>query len=68
METEYTVMATKALPDERGSPGYAGSNYHRATSLLYPAEVRARFETDRVYTSDELRLFNRAWQRFRTGQ
>jgi DNA-binding Lrp family transcriptional regulator len=28
-------MATKALPDERGSPGYAGPNYHRATSLLY---------------------------------
>jgi putrescine transport system substrate-binding protein len=41
----------------------------RANSIVYPpAEVRARFETERVYTSDELRLFNRAWQRFRTGQ
>jgi hypothetical protein len=35
VETEYTVLATKALPDERGSPGYAGPKYHRATSLLY---------------------------------
>jgi putrescine transport system substrate-binding protein len=41
----------------------------RANSIVYPpAEVRARFEMERVYTSDELRLFNRAWQRFRTGQ
>jgi putrescine transport system substrate-binding protein len=41
----------------------------RANSIVYPpAEVRARFETERVYTTDELRIFNRAWQRFRTGQ
>jgi putrescine transport system substrate-binding protein len=41
----------------------------RANSIVYPpAEVRARFETERVYSSDELRVFNRAWQRFRTGQ
>jgi putrescine transport system substrate-binding protein len=40
----------------------------RANSIVYPpAEVRARFEMERVYTSDELRIFNRTWQRFRTG-
>jgi putrescine transport system substrate-binding protein len=41
----------------------------RTNSIVYPPpEVRARFETERVYTSDELRTFNRAWQRFRTGE
>jgi len=41
----------------------------RANSIVYPPpDVRARFETERVYTSDELRTFNRAWQRFRTGE
>jgi putrescine transport system substrate-binding protein len=41
----------------------------RSNVIVYPpAEVRARFETERVYTADELRTFNRAWQRFRTGQ
>jgi putrescine transport system substrate-binding protein len=41
----------------------------RANTIVYPpAEVRSRFETERVYTPDELRTFNRAWQRFRTGQ
>jgi putrescine transport system substrate-binding protein len=41
----------------------------RTNSIVYPpADVRARFEMERVYTTDELRIFNRAWQRFRTGQ
>jgi putrescine transport system substrate-binding protein len=41
----------------------------RANSIVYPpAEVRARFEMERIYTTDELRTFNRTWQRFRTGQ
>ncbi|HTV98622.1 MAG TPA: extracellular solute-binding protein [Steroidobacteraceae bacterium] len=41
----------------------------RANSIVYPpAEVRARFAMERVYTTDELRTFNRTWQRFRTGQ
>jgi putrescine transport system substrate-binding protein len=41
----------------------------RANTIVYPpAEVRARFETERVYTTDELRIFNRVWERFRTGQ
>lgn len=41
----------------------------RANSIVYPpAEVRARFEMERVYTMEELRTFNRTWQRFRTGQ
>jgi putrescine transport system substrate-binding protein len=40
----------------------------RTNGIVYPpAEVRARFEMERVYTSDELRIFNRIWQRFRTG-
>jgi hypothetical protein len=33
-----------------------------------PAAVRERLELERVYTPDELRAFNRAWQRFKTGQ
>jgi putrescine transport system substrate-binding protein len=41
----------------------------RNNAIVYPpAEVRARFEMERVYTAVELRLFNRTWQRFRTGQ
>jgi putrescine transport system substrate-binding protein len=41
----------------------------RANGIVYPpAEVRVRLEMERVYTTDELRIFNRAWQRFRTGQ
>jgi putrescine transport system substrate-binding protein len=41
----------------------------RANNIVYPpAEVRSRFATERVYTTDELRIFNRTWQRFRTGQ
>jgi putrescine transport system substrate-binding protein len=41
----------------------------RANGIVYPpAEVRARFEMERVYTTEELRTFNRSWQRFRTGQ
>jgi len=41
----------------------------RSNGIVYPpAEVRARFAIERVYTPDELRTFNRAWQRFRTGQ
>jgi putrescine transport system substrate-binding protein len=40
----------------------------RANSIVYPpAEIRARFAIERVYTPDEMRTFNRAWQRFRTG-
>jgi putrescine transport system substrate-binding protein len=40
----------------------------RANTIIYPpAEIRARFEMERIYTSDELRIFNRAWQRLRTG-
>lgn len=38
-------------------------------SIVYPpAEVRARFVTERVYTPDEVRQFTRVWQRFKTGQ
>jgi putrescine transport system substrate-binding protein len=41
----------------------------RANASVYPPpEVRARFEMERVYTSEEMRLFNRSWQRFKTGQ
>jgi putrescine transport system substrate-binding protein len=41
----------------------------RTNNIVYPpAEVRARFEMERIYTTDELRTFNRTWQRFRTGQ
>jgi putrescine transport system substrate-binding protein len=37
-------------------------------SIYPPASVRARFETGRVYSAEELRIFTRAWQRFSTGQ
>jgi putrescine transport system substrate-binding protein len=41
----------------------------RGNSIVYPPpEVRARFELERVYTTEELRIFTRAWQRFKTGQ
>ncbi len=41
----------------------------RTNAIVYPsAEVRARFELERVYTAEEMRAFNRAWQRFKTGQ
>jgi putrescine transport system substrate-binding protein len=37
--------------------------------IVYPPmEIRARFVTESVYTSDELRVFTRVWQRFKTGQ
>jgi putrescine transport system substrate-binding protein len=41
----------------------------RDNAIVYPpAAVRERLELERVYTPDELRAFNRAWQRFKTGQ
>jgi putrescine transport system substrate-binding protein len=41
----------------------------RNNAIVYPsAAVRERFETDRVYSTDEMRTFTRAWQRFSTGQ
>jgi putrescine transport system substrate-binding protein len=41
----------------------------RDNAVVYPpAAVRERLELERVYTPDELRAFNRAWQRFKTGQ
>jgi len=32
-----------------------------------PAEVRRRFELERVYSVDEIRAFNRAWLQFKSG-
>jgi putrescine transport system substrate-binding protein len=40
----------------------------RDNTVIYPpAEVRARFELQKVYTPDEARIFNRAWLEFKTG-
>ena len=36
-------------------------------AIYPPAQVRARFETGRVYSAEELRTFTRAWQRFSSG-
>ncbi len=37
--------------------------------IVYPPpEIRARFVTEPVYTSEELRIYTRVWQRFKTGQ
>ncbi len=55
-----------------------GSGNGAAVALLEPAvrnnpavfpppEVRARFALGRLYTPLETRIFNRAWQRFKTG-
>jgi len=41
--------------------GYSGD-------AMIARRIRGRFAIERVYTPDELRTFNRAWQRFRTGQ
>jgi putrescine transport system substrate-binding protein len=41
----------------------------RGNPIVYPpAEVRARFVTEPLYTQDELRTYTRTWQRFKTGQ
>lgn len=41
----------------------------RDNGIIYPpAAVRARFDTGRVYSSEEMRIFTRAWQRFSSGQ
>jgi putrescine transport system substrate-binding protein len=41
----------------------------RGNPIVYPpAEVRARFVTEPLYTADELRIYTRTWQRFKTGQ
>jgi putrescine transport system substrate-binding protein len=40
----------------------------RGNAIIYPPEsIRARMQIERRYTSDELRLFGRAWQRFKAG-
>jgi putrescine transport system substrate-binding protein len=36
-------------------------------AVFPPPEVRARFSLGRLYTPLETRIFNRAWQRFKTG-
>ena len=41
----------------------------RDNTVVYPTPaVRARFELERLYTPEEMRVFSRAWQRFKTGQ
>jgi putrescine transport system substrate-binding protein len=40
----------------------------RGNTLIYPpAEIRRRFELQRVYTPDETRAFTRAWLLFKSG-
>ena len=40
----------------------------RDNTVIYPpAEVRARFELQKVYTPDEARIFNRAWLEFKSS-
>jgi putrescine transport system substrate-binding protein len=40
----------------------------RDNTIIYPpAEVRARFQLQQLYTSDEVRTFNRVWLEFKTG-
>lgn len=41
----------------------------RDNAVVYPPPaVRARFELERVYSPEEVRVFSRAWQRFKSGQ
>jgi len=40
----------------------------RGNTVIYPpSEVRERFELQKVYTADEMRIFNRAWLEFKSG-
>jgi len=40
----------------------------RDNPIVYPAApIRARFELERSYSPEEVRVFLRAWQRFKTG-
>jgi putrescine transport system substrate-binding protein len=71
MRPEISAEVTRLIGFASGNAAALGylDPSTRANSIVYPpAEVRARFEMERVYTTDELRIFNRAWQRFRTGQ
>ena len=41
----------------------------RDNPITYPGSaIRARMSMERVYSTDELRIFSRAWQRFKSGQ
>jgi putrescine transport system substrate-binding protein len=41
----------------------------RDNTVIYPpADVRERFELQKVYSPDEVRAFNRAWLEFKSGQ
>jgi putrescine transport system substrate-binding protein len=41
----------------------------RENTVIYPpADVRERFELQKVYSPEEARAFNRAWLEFKSGQ
>ena len=41
----------------------------RDNAVIYPpAAVRARFELQKAYSPEEMRIFNRAWTEFKCGQ
>jgi putrescine transport system substrate-binding protein len=40
----------------------------RSNAVIYPpAEIRERFELQKVYSPDEARVFDRAWLEFKSG-
>jgi hypothetical protein len=40
----------------------------RNNAVIYPpAEIRERFELQKVYSPDEARVFDRAWLEFKSG-
>jgi putrescine transport system substrate-binding protein len=40
----------------------------RDNAIVYPPQtIRSRFDTGRLYSMDEMRIFTRAWQRFSSG-
>jgi putrescine transport system substrate-binding protein len=70
MRPEISAEVTRLIgfpSGNRAAVQYLDSSIRDNVAIYPPASVRARFETGRVYSAEELRTFTRAWQRFSTG-
>lgn len=71
MRPEISAQVTQLIgfpSGNRAAVQYLDPSIRDNVVIYPPASVRARFQTERVYSAEELRIFNRAWQRFSTGQ
>lgn len=71
MRPEISAEVTRLIgfpSGNRAALPYLDPSIRDNVAIYPPASVRARFETGRVYSAEELRIFTRAWQRFSTGQ